>query len=46
MSSMPTTPTSGHPVFDQDPSSTSPYKKRNEEFIDIDSGFDVTYRYL
>jgi len=43
MSSMPTTPTSGPPVFDQDPSSTSPYKKRNEEFIDIDSGFDVTY---
>ena len=46
MSSMPTTPTSGPPVFDQDPSSTSPYKKRNEEFINIDSGFDVTYRYL
>ena len=39
-----TTPTSGPPVFDQDPSSSSPYKKKHEEFINIDSGFEGNYR--
>jgi len=37
------TPASGIPVFDQVPSSTSPYNKKNEEFINIDSGFEGNY---
>ena len=35
---------SGPSVFDQNTSYSSPYKKKNEEFIYMDFGFDGNYR--
>ena len=39
------TPSGTPSVFDQDVTSQSPYRKKMEETINIDSGFGVNFRY-
>lgn len=39
------TPSGTSSVFDQDVTSQSPYRKKMEETINIDSGFGVNFRY-